>query len=224
MKNLTILHAILNPSKGDIPQVLKDQYEWRKTKQFTGNSWIVVAETLEPIWWNRPLKPETLLQQEPDGLWSLNLPYIGGQADYKTGYNLLLNKNSISIGVHLKLNPNWTAEKIKSIKQMVTNIVYETLLELGVKAENLQFKHNDLLYNGKKFMGNEQWIENGVFTEDTVITLEYTPEEEIFKRLTGKYALARGITGIIEETQCFTKQQFLEKLIEKLTAFANTLN
>jgi lipoate-protein ligase A len=101
--------------------------------------------------------------------------------------------------------------------------VYEALLDLGVEAANLEFTHNDLLYKGKKFMGNEQIVEAGVFSENTIITLEYTPEKEIFERLTGKYALTRGITGIIEETQCFTKEQFIDKLVEKITAFVNTL-
>jgi hypothetical protein len=223
MKNLTILQTPMVPSKGIIPQAIQEQYEWRKTKQFAGNSWIGIAQLEEPIWWNRPLTSETLVRQEADGIWSLNLPYIGGFESYKTGYNLLLNKNSIPIAVHLELNPNWPAQKIEQIKQMVTTAVYDSLIELGVNPETLVFAHNDLLYNGKKFMGNEQRIENNVFTENTIITLEYTPEKEIFERLTGKYALARGITGIIEETQCFTKQQFLDKLLEKITAFAKTL-
>ena len=224
MKNLTILQTPMIPSKGIIPQAIYDQYEWRKTKKFAGNSWIGIAQLEEPIWWNRPLTSESLSKQEADGIWSLNLPFIGGRDTYKTGYNLLLNKNSIPIAVHLELNPAWKADKLEQIKKMVSTAVYSSLVELGVKQENLVFKHNDLLYNGKKFMGNEQWVENGVFTENTIITLEYTPEKEIFERLTGKYALARGITGIIEETQCFTKQQFLDTLLEKITAFAKTLD
>ena len=224
MENLTILQTPMIPSEGIIPQAIREQYEWRKSKKFAGNSWIGIAELKEPIWWNRPLESDTLSKQEADGLWSLNLPFIGGRDTYKSGYNLLLNKNSIPIAVHLKLNPKWPTETITKIRTMVADAVYKSLIELGVKKENLMFKHNDLLYNGKKFMGNEQCIDNGVFTENTIITLEYTPEEEIFKRLTGKYALSRGITGIIEETQCFTKQQFLDKLLQKITAFANTLD
>ena len=110
-----------------------------------------------------------------------------------------------------------------SLKKMLVAKVYETLLELRVNKKDLSFSHNDLLYKGKKFMGDENRIENGVFTEAAVITLEYTPEEEIFQRLTGKYALKRGITGIIEETQCFTKQQFIDKLLEKIKAVMDIL-
>ena len=105
MKNLTILQTPMIPSKGIIPQAIHEQYEWRKTKVFAGNSWIGIAQLEEPIWWNRPLTSEVISKQEPDGLWSLNLPYIGGRADYKTGYNLLLNKNSVPIAVHLELKP-----------------------------------------------------------------------------------------------------------------------
>jgi lipoate-protein ligase A len=135
----------------------------------------------------------------------------------------LLNKNSIPIANHIKINPNWTPEQLEALSKMITNAVYAALLELGVNAEKLSFNHNDILYEGKKFMGYEQLTSNGVFSEDIVITLEYSPEKEIFQRLTGKYALTRGITGIIEETQCFTKQQFIEKLLEKIIAFTKTL-
>ena len=114
-------------------------------------------------------------------------------------------------------------EQIEALTKMTSNSVYSALIELGVDASNLSFSHNDILYKGKKFMGYEQLISNGVFTEDIVITLEYTPEKEIFQRLTGKYALTRGITGIVEETQCFTKQQLIDKLLTKFEAFAKTL-
>ena len=167
---------------------------------------------------------ETLIKQEADGIYSYNLPFIGPSTDFKTGYNLLLNKNSIPMGVHVKLQPGWDSRQIDTLAKMITESVYSALVELGVPTKELSRKHNDLLYKGKKFMGEEQKIANGVFSENVVITLEYTPEEEIFKRLTGKYALSRGITGIIEETQCFTKQQFIDKLLEKITAFMNTLD
>jgi lipoate-protein ligase A len=114
--------------------------------------------------------------------------------------------------------------QVEGLRKLVVDATYKTLLELGVKPEKLSFSRNDLLCNVKKFMGDEQRVENNVFTEAAIITLEYTPEKEIFKRLTGKYALSRGITGILEETQCFTKQQFIDKLLEKITTFMNTLD
>lgn len=224
MKNLQLSIEQMAPSRGVTPQVITEQFNWRLNKQLKPEqNYITIIDIDEPVWWNRPASSNILVKQEADGLCSYNLPFLGNRADFKTGYNLLLNKNSIPIANHIKINPNWTPEQLEALSKMITNAVYTALLELGVKAEKLSFNHNDILYEGKKFMGYEQLTSNGVFSEDIVITLEYSPEEEIFQRLTGKYALTRGITGIIEETQCFTKQQFIEKLLEKIIAFTKTL-
>ena len=225
MKDLKIYIDIIEPSKSLTPQLIQEQFEWRKSLTWSSLcSQIVIADIKEPVWWNRPVNPDTLLKQEPDGLYSYNLPFVGDPTDFKTGYNLLLNKNSIPLGVHIKLNPTWDSHHIEALSKMIVNSVYSSLVELGVEAEDLSRKHNDLLYKGKKFMGEEQKLANGVFSENAVITLAYKPEEKIFQRLTGKYALTRGITGIMEETRCFTKQQFIEKLLEKIAAFIKTLD
>jgi hypothetical protein len=93
-----------------------------------------------------------------------------------------------------------------------------------VDPKVLSFSRNDLLCNGKKFLGEEHVITNGIYSADAIITLEYTPEQELFKQLTGKYALVRGITGIIEETKCFTKEQFMNRLTENFNTFFEDLN
>jgi lipoate-protein ligase A len=104
---------------------------------------------------------------------------------------------------------------------MVT--VEKTLLELGVPKEDLEIHRNDLLYRGKKFLGSEVIIRNNQCSIDFMITLFYRPEEKIFKRLTGKYALKRQITGIIEETNLFTKEQFIELFMTNLQEYINSL-
>lgn len=224
MKNLHISIEQMNPSLNITPSVIKEQFNWRNNKQQkSSKNYITIIDIKEPVWWNRPSGSDILLKQETDGLYSYNLPFLGNRADFKTKYNLLLNKNSIPIANHILIEPHWTKEQIEALTKMTSNSVYSALIELGVDASNLSFSHNDILYKGKKFMGYEQLISNGVFTEDIVITLEYTPEKEIFQRLTGKYALTRGITGIVEETQCFTKQQLIDKLLTKFEAFAKTL-
>jgi lipoate-protein ligase A len=103
------------------------------------------------------------------------------------------------------------------------NSIYDTLSELGVNKTKLKKLGNDILYEEKKFVGFEQKTANGVFSQDIILTLRYKPEEEVFKRLSGKYALARGIIGIQEETNCFTREEFIEKLKEKILKFINTL-
>jgi lipoate-protein ligase A len=102
-------------------------------------------------------------------------------------------------------------------------LIYITLIELGVDKTKLKRVFNDLLYDDKKFVGIEQKTANGVFTQDIILTLKYKPEEEIFQRLTGKYALSRGIIGIMEETNCFTREQFIETLKAKILRFMDTL-
>ena len=69
---------------------------------------------------------------------------------------------------------------------------------------------NKLLYDGKKFVGDESAFKDNIFIETTVITLNYSNEKEIFDKLTGEHALKRGITGIIEETNSFSREQFIE--------------
>jgi lipoate-protein ligase A len=167
----------------------------------------------EPIWWHRPINPDNLVKQEADGLYSYNLPLIG-QA-FKAGYNILLNKNSIPIAIMIKMNPKWTAEQISYLYNSTFEAVYQSLIALGVDPAKLDNPRNDLLYNGKKFMGIESMDRDGWFSANCFITLQYTPEKMVFDRLTGKHALARGITGIIEETSLFTKEELIKMLETK---------
>ena len=143
---------------------------------------------------------------------------------YKTNYNILVTPNTIPIVVHIKINPRWSHSQINRLEWLLSDSLYMTLIELGVDETKLQRVMNDLLYNDKKFVGIEQKTANGVFTQNIILTLKYKPEEEIFQRLTGKYALSRGIIGIIEETNCFTKEQFIEKLQTKILNFIDTLD
>jgi lipoate-protein ligase A len=102
-------------------------------------------------------------------------------------------------------------------------VVEKSLLELGVPQSDLTIHRNDLLYNGKKFLGSEVIIRNNQCSIDFMITLFYKPEEKIFRRLTGKYALKRQITGIIEETNLFSKDQFIDIFLNNLKSYIAAL-
>jgi hypothetical protein len=102
---------------------------------------------------------------------------------------------------------------------MPVRVVAKTLIDLGVDESNLQSVHNDLLYCGKKFMGVETIFKNNQCSINFMVTLFYKPEESIFKRLTGQYALKRPITGIIEETNLFTREEFTEQLMKNMNEF-----
>lgn len=226
MKNFIFSILEVSPSNGINPQVIQEQFNWRKTLKFESNvNQIAFGDVKECLWWNRPLNPKQLVELESDGLYSYNLPYIGPQNKlYKTNYNILVTPNTIPIVTHIKINPNWTSLQKSQLENLMINSIYNTLIELGVDKTKLKKLGNDILYEEKKFVGFEQKTANGVFSQDIILTLKYKPEEKVFKRLSGKYALARGIVGIMEETNCFTREQFIEKLKEKVLTFMEKLD
>lgn len=226
MKDFKFAILEVAPSKGINPQIILDQFKWRKDFIFNSEtSMIAFGDVKECFWWNRPLHPAQLVKEETDGLYSYNLPYIGPISKlYKTEYNILVTPNTIPIVTHIKINPSWTLNQVARLEWMMSDAIYNTLVELGVDKTKLVRVQNDILYDNKKFVGIEQKKANGVFSQDIILTLKYKPEEEIFQRLTGKYALARGIIGIQEEANCFTREQFVEKLKEKILTFIETLD
>lgn len=223
MKNIKVSSQKMIPSKGIMPQIMFDQYEFRQTGKYEANSEIVIALLEEPIWWNRPVKSEVFLKQESDGIYSLNFPYFGGEDDFKSQYNSLLNAGCVPVAIQLKLKDLEKDFNQTKLFRMPVEVVKKTLIELGVDETNLESIHNDLLYLGKKFMGVETIFKNNQCSINFMVTLFYKPEESIFKRLTGKYALKRPITGIIEETNLFTRDAFIKALSKNLESYISTL-
>jgi hypothetical protein len=211
------------PSKGIMPQVMINQYEFRQTGRYTAQSEIGIALLEEPIWWNRPVHSEVFLKQESDGIYSLNFPYFGGKNDFKAQYNSLLNVGCVPVAVQLKYEDFEKPLDLNKLKAMPVSMVKKTLIDLGVEESMLESIHNDLLYCGKKFMGVETIFKNNQCSINFMVTLFYKPEESIFKRLTGQYALKRPITGIIEETNLFTREEFTEQLMKNLEAYLKNL-
>lgn len=219
MKNVRIYSEPMVPSKGMIPQIMTKQYQFRQTGEWTGESEVVVALLEEPIWWNRPVKSEVFLKQEEDGIYSLNFPYFGGNDDFKAQYNTLLNVGCVPIAIQLKQEDFEKPFDRQQLLRMPVDLVQKTLIELGVNPALLNSVHNDLLYCEKKFMGVETIFKNNQCSINFMVTLFYKPEESIFKRLKGKYALKRPITGIIEETNLFTREQFVKALLKNIKNF-----
>jgi lipoate-protein ligase A len=154
-------------------------------------------------------------------MYSYNLPHYSGEDSFKTQYNYLLNKHSVPIAIHIKLDDTWTAEDKQLLSRMCQTCVYETLLELGVSKDDLATPKNDLMFQGRKFAGVEHAGSGDVYSENMAITLQVLPEQEIFQRLKGKYALRRPITGISEEVPSVTKEAFIEELIKKINMYIN---
>lgn len=223
MKNVRIYCEPMVPSKNIMPQVMVNQYEFRQTGNYTAQSEVGIALLDEPIWWNRPVKSDVFLKQESDGIYSLNFPYFGGDNDFKAQYNSLLNVGCVPVAIQLKYEDFEKPVDQAKLLAMPVNVVRQTLIDLGVDKDSLESVHNDLLYCGRKFMGVETIFKNNQCSINFMVTLFYKPEESIFKRLTGKYALKRQITGIIEETNLFTREEFTEKLMKNLGDFLATI-
>ncbi len=223
MKNLKIYSEPMIPSKNLIPRIMVDQYQFRQTGEWKAKSEIGIALLEEPIWWNRPVKSDIFLKQEADGMYSLNFPYFGGDNNFKAQYNTLLNVGCVPVAVQLRLRDLEKPFDKQKLMAMPVTTVLKTLIDLGVDPDSLTSIHNDLLYCGKKFMGVETIFKNECCSINFIVTLFYKPEESIFKRLTGKYALARPITGIIEETNLFTREQFTETLIKNMGDYLENL-
>lgn len=218
-KNISVIKEILAPSQ-EKHSILPNQFVWRTQKRFIGNNSIVVADNQEAIWWNRPLNPEVMCKLENDGLYSYNLPlWRGPKLAFKADYNVLLNKNSVPIAIHIQLDDTWTEKQKELLQKMLSDCLYNTMLLLGVDKDFLFYNGNDIYFKNKKFACSEQIMEDNVFTQNTIITILAQPEKDLFDRLTGKYAHVKTITGIGEEVPSITKEKFINTLYEKLEEY-----
>ena len=218
-KNIKLSIQALAPSQNKHANLL-NQFTWRTENKFVGENEIVIADNQEAIWWNRPLTSNIFCKKEDDGLYSYNLPFWQGEKlAFKTEYNVLLNKNSVPVAIHIQLNDSWTDQQKELLQKMLSNCLYTTLLDFNVKDSDLTYKGNDVYYKDRKFACSEQILKDNIFTQNTIITILALPEKDIFARLTGKYAHVKTITGIGEEVPSITKEAFIDVLYEKLQKY-----
>jgi hypothetical protein len=221
LNKITVIKEPLAPSQ-EKHSILPNQFVWRVEKRFVGENSIVVADNQEAIWWQRPLTSEILCKIEADGCYSYNLPFWQKEKShlaFKTDYNVLLNKNSVPIAIHIQTDETWTPEQKQLLPKLLANCLYDTLLDLGVDETSLTYNGNDVYFSGRKFACSEQIIEDTVFSQNTIITILAQPEKELFDRLTGRYAHVKTITGIGEEVPSITKEAFINTLYEKLQKY-----
>jgi hypothetical protein len=220
-KNILITIDPLAPSK-EQHALITNLFTWRTEKKFTGRNQISIMDPQEASWWNRPLTSEVMCKLEADGLYSYNLPLwhrANAKLAFKANYNVLINKNSVPYTLNIQTDNIWTNEQKQVLPKMMYNCVLNTLIELGVKNDDLTNIGNDLYFQGRKFSCSEQLFEDGVFTQAAIVTIKVLPEKDDFARLTGKYAHRKTITGIAEEVPSITKEAFINKLYEKVCAY-----
>lgn len=223
----TIYVEDMHPTANKYPDIIENQFQFRKNNKFTGENVVVIADMGEAIWWNRPQIENT------DAAWGwmgsmpcCNLPiFLGKNKVWKSDYNVLLNKNNIPTIIQIKFNHELTSEEMHKLTKMSVSIITNTLLRLGVSEKDLCVINNDLLLRGKKFVGIEQVpADKNIYTECLFITLKYREEKELFDQLTsgkaGSQALKK-ITGLIDEYENITKENFLAIYCEE---FKNYLN
>lgn len=207
--NIIINEEEFDTTTGKIPSILKEQLAIRLGQCETCENRMTIGNVTKALWWNRPRHSDVVSKQSTDGLGRVDLPYIKDIDSYKTDYNLLIGVGCLPIAINLDVSSLSESSK-NYLQKLVINTIIKTLEYLGVDMSHISYVNNDLLYDGKKFVGDESTFKGNIFIETTIITLNYSNEKEIFDKLTGTYALKRGITGIIEETNCFSREHFIE--------------
>lgn len=221
----TIYVEDMHPSADKYPDIIENQFQFRKNNQFTGENVVAIADMGEAMWWNRPQIEDTNAAWgwSQDGLPCCNLPiFLGKNKVWKSAYNVLLNKNNVPTIVQIKFNHDITPKEQLELCQMSFTVIRNTLLRLGVNERDLCAINNDLLLRGKKFVGSEQIIKPSIYTECLFITLKYKEEQELFSQLTsGKVSATaqREITGLIDEYEGFTKEEFLKVYCEEFKKY-----
>lgn len=224
-KVATIYVEDMHPSEGKYPDIIENQFQFRKNNVFTGTNVVAIANMGEAIWWNRPQIEDTSAAWGwgSDGLPCCNLPiFLGKNKVWKSAYNVLLNKNNIPTIVQIKFEHILTDDEFKRLGRMSFDVIKNTLIQLGVPEKDLCIINNDLLLRGKKFVGSEQVCKEDIYTECLFITLKYQEEKEIFDKLTsGKVGATanRQITGLIDEYETFTKEEFLKIYCEEFKKY-----
>lgn len=224
----TIYVEDMHPSANKYPDIIENQFQFRKFKKFTGDNVVAIADMGEAIWWNRPQIEDTEAAWgwEKDGLPCCNLPiFLGKNKIWKSDYNVLLNKNNIPTIIQLKFEHELSDAELNLLYKMSFKVISTTLLRLGVLESDLCEINNDLLLRGKKFVGIERVSgEKNIYTECLFITLKYLEEKELFDRLTsGKVGAqaVKKITGLIDEYETFTKEDFLKIYCEEFKKYLN---
>lgn len=214
----------MQPTQGKCPEIIENQFQFRKNNKFVGENLVVIGDMKEAVWWNRPQIEDTeAAWGEHKGMPCCNLPISFGKSKtWKSNYNILLNKNNIPTIVQLQFNHILSIDELNRLKHMSFAIILNTLKKLKVKEEDLCVLNNDLMLKGKKFIGSEQVYRENVYTECIYITLKYLEEKNLFDQLTsGKVSATahKQITGLIDEYPTITKEDFLKIYCEEFKKY-----
>lgn len=228
--NVIIRKEILDPKNGK-HSILPWQYNFRKTGEFEGGNYIDITRPREPAYWNRYYTDECqeLYTVDEEGNNNYNLPYFRLLIDpysrpFKMNYNLLLPKDSIAIAYNLRFNEDWNDEASEKFMDSIIGIYIDSIVSLGADPDRLKYTHNDILYDGKKFLGGENIFYKNIYSGNFVITCEYEKYIDDFSKLTGKYAQKRGMTGITDEVPSVTVDALSEEINRRLGSMFGSID
>ena len=137
--------------------------------------------------------------------------------EHKKELKIVLNPNHLIFSYYVNLEDvEHGSEEFEKIISLPNRITYNVVSKkTDVLEKFLNYDHNDMLLNGKKFWGEERAINKfGVFSiGNTVMNVtEYSDfHDPIFENDEGEGRLSgKGMTGIEEEIPGYTKEEFLE--------------
>lgn len=227
LKPLDCKIVLFNPEEWkesgiDAVNAINQMQKTRLEKRFSGSNFYYIWDVQKSFYFNRPLVKTELFQKDPRGLMSLNWQFIGldnPEMLWKQKCDLLLPEHGFIITSQVSFDKHWSEESKQELNDFTLHSLRDLIIEAGVPSKKIQQVGNDLLYEGKKFCG-EEWLfsPDSGYIENTVVTCEYLPEEKWFKQLyhhKGEYT----ITGITEEEPSCTKEYLMKGLYEKLTSF-----
>lgn len=183
----------------------------------SGEDFFRIQTYKESMFFNRPFEEVELFSPDPRGLNSVNWIFIGKDRkdlSYKMKQDLLLPHHGFTLTCKVLFDDSWTEEEKEELDSFSMKTLMDIILENGGDPNLLEQKGNDLLYQGRKFCGQEWKFSNKFYIENTVITTEYLPEKQWFDKLY-HYKGEKQITGITEEVPGVTKELLINELIKR---------
>lgn len=132
--------------------------------------------------------------------------------EIKAKSNAFFSKGSIVIAVNIKFEDCGDIDR-----GLIINFMRNSAYQIALDKSDLftvRIIGNDLLFNEKKFYGEELDIEDDRYSLTGVIDCEYQKYKEDFEKVLVNPGL-KDITGLTDEVPELTQEYIMEKLIER---------
>lgn len=172
----------------------------------------------QSMYFNRHIEQVPLFNHDPRGLDSIDMTFIGAgvpELAHKLKQDLVLPKHGFMTLSKVLFANRWSEEDMKDLNNFTMATLKQIVIDYGGDPDLIEQRGNDLMYNGKKFCGQEwKFLPPYGYIENTVVTTEYLPEKQWFDQLY-HYPGEKTITGITEEVPTCTKEILMQELISR---------